>query len=133
MTLRKDERVSAQVVLRPAADTTHRARPPLTAENLGKFAPARGAVAAVAESFRSSGLEVGPFVGISFSVTGSVDAFEKLLGVPLRRVAGGGIKFVVAGGDATAELPAEHLPMDLRPLIQAIVFPPPPDFGPTGF
>lgn len=132
MTLAENDIVSAQVVLRPAKKASG-ARPPTTADNLAEIEPARGAVAAAVNAFRSKGFDAGPFVGISFSITGLVADFERLLGVSLRRGAGGGIEFVIPGGHAASELSEDRLPVDLRPLVQAVVFPPPPAFGPTKF
>ena len=129
MALDRNERVSAQVLLRSASGRAPDPNQPITAETIATFAPATDAVARVTTYFRSRAFEVGPVVGISFAVTGTVAQFEDVFETTLRRTERKGI--AVAGDDASGlELPLEPLPATVREAIAAVTFTPPPDFGP---
>jgi hypothetical protein len=69
--------------------------------------------------FAQQGFEVGPQVGISFSIEAArphlTEHFQD---------------FAEAEGSG-AELSLDTLPEDLRPAVKAVVSEPPPDFGPT--
>jgi hypothetical protein len=133
MAIRRDEVVSAQVVLRPARGTLIRGDTRITADNISEFAPAPEAAASAADEFRSKGFQVGPLVGVSFSITGTVASFEKFFGVRLRRAGRGGILFVLEGDYSKLEISDQDLPGHLRKSVQAISFSLPPAYGPTEF
>jgi hypothetical protein len=62
---------------------------------------------------------MGPFVGISFAITGSEELFQELLGTATytdRR--GGEMVFALDSLD------------EIQPLVEAVVVSAPPDFGP---
>jgi hypothetical protein len=108
--------VSALVVLHPGPA---QGLPP---ERAGEAPPDPAAAAQTVGWFQDRGFETGPFVGISFSVTGTEDLFRSVLGpAPLSGE---------PGGDRAYSLDA--LGDDVRPLVAAIVVPAPPDFGPGG-
>jgi hypothetical protein len=124
--------ISAQVVLTPASGKPAPADTPVTAATLALFAPSAATVAAAADAFRALGFEVGPMVGTSFSITAPVDTFERVFKVDL-----GYLRKPHAARDRSRgktagelELPASTLPETLKPLVQAVTFTPPPDFGP---
>jgi hypothetical protein len=129
----KDSIVSAQVILRPGSGQPIGDGALILASNLAQFAPPPGAVASAAAAFRSRGFEVGPFVGVSFSVTGTVGAFEGFFGMPIQLGQDGGYEFMANQKAIGHELPGERLPEVLRQLVQTVAFPLPPDFGPTKF
>ncbi len=133
MTLRKDEIVSAQVILRPASGKPIDGRAIITAENVDQFAPERGAADAAAETFRAQGFDVGPVVGVSFSIAGTVGIFESFFGLLLRSGKDRTVEFVVGEKVLAKELSGEKLPEGVRDCVQAVAFSPPPDFGPTEF
>lgn len=102
---------SALVVLHPGTpgDQTQRA---------GEVPPAEDVVGQVTDWFAQRGFEVGAFVGISFSISGTSDLFGAVLG---------------ADPDAqhsSADLPMERLSDEIAPLVAAVTTTPPPDFGP---
>jgi hypothetical protein len=103
--------ISAQVVLR--------AKGPITAATLAANQPPKDAVEAASKLFREAGFKLGPYVGISFSISGSRSLFEKFFGTRLDKLQG-------------YELPLDSLPKDAVALIEAVTFTPPPDFGPSG-
>jgi hypothetical protein len=67
--------------------------------------------------FADCGFEVGPFVGISFSIAGTPGRFRETFG---------GAEPDPKGG----ELPIDSLPDDLRQAVQAVATDEPPAFGP---
>jgi hypothetical protein len=76
------------------------------------------------EQFAQAGFQVGPWVGISFSVTAPVTHFERFFGVPAAQE-----------GDQpfpSGELPLSALDPALREHIQTVLFTRRPDFGPGG-
>jgi hypothetical protein len=78
----------------------------------------------VMEQFSIAGFQVGPFVGVSFSISGPSRVFEEFFKVQASE------KEHLTFG--TAELPLSALAPDLRKHLDAVLFTKPPDFGPTG-
>jgi hypothetical protein len=111
-----DAPLSALVVLRPGPGRELGDRGPVTAETIGEYLPSPEAVAAAQAAFAALGFEASAAVGPSFSITALRSRFEQVFGT--------------ADG---LELPLDRLPADVRPLVQAVTFTPPPDFGPTEF
>jgi hypothetical protein len=103
--------ISAQVVLR--------AKGPITAATLAANQPPKDAVEAAQKLFREAGFELGPYVGISFSIAGSRSLFESFFRTRLDKLKG-------------HELPLDALPKEVAAVIEAVTFTPPPDFGPSG-
>lgn len=133
MTLREDEIISGQVVLRPASGRQIGLEMPITAENVSQYAPSQEAVQETSRVFRSLGFEVGSMVGISFSITATVREFTDIFKVHLRRTDRGGIECISDDGASRLELPIANLTEDLARHLHAVTFTPPPDFGPTDF
>jgi hypothetical protein len=102
--------MSAQVILSPGAAKAH----------------------PVAEAFRSAGFDVGPMVADNFSISGPESLFTKYFDVGLSHTRGGA---AVRGrsGVASQHLPLDKLPVDIKPHVGAVVFTPPPDFGPGNY
>jgi len=92
-----------------------------------------GAVSSAAAALRSKGFEIGPFVGISFSMTGSIRAFEEYFGTQIRLGRDRGYEFVIKNTSLGHELSGERLPEAIRHLVQTVAFPLPPGFGPAEF
>jgi hypothetical protein len=124
-----DERLSAEVVLRPASGALSGGEQ-ITSENVGGFLPSPEAATEATGYFRAAGFEVTDVVGISFSIVGPPEAFEQTFGErPERRVEGGIDTVRLRGGGLELEL--GRLPEQVRQHLQAVTFTPPPDFGPT--
>jgi hypothetical protein len=81
-----------------------------------------GAARALAEHFAAAGLEAGPLVGNSFSISGPPEDFEGVFGAT---------GYAAARGEEAAELPLEGLPDELSASVAAVVVSGPPDFGPA--
>ncbi len=109
--------LSALVILQPSDPSA--AGEPITSANLGRHTPSPGAVGELMEFFRSRGFEVGPFVGISFSITAPESTFRSVFDADLPTGARGDLEFDVGS-----------LPADVRRHLQAVSFSEPPDFGP---
>jgi hypothetical protein len=133
MPLEKERVVSAQVVLRPASGKTIDGKTLITSDNIRDFVPSPEAVARATSAFAAAGFEVGNVVGISFSISATVDTFEHVFETRLRRSERGGIEAVRDDGAGNYELPLKALPQSLANLIVAVTFMRPPDFGPTEF
>jgi hypothetical protein len=133
MTPSKDVVLSAQVMLRPAGGRAIDGRVPITAENVAEFTPSPGTASSAIAALRAGGLDVGPLVGASFSVTGTIRTFEEFFGLRLRLGRDQAYEFIAGRQSLGHELSGGHLPEVLRDSVQAVAFPLPPDFGPTGF
>jgi hypothetical protein len=104
---------TALVVLKPGLDR------PVSAERAGETPPDPDTVSRVIGWFRDRGFETGPFVGISFAITGSEQLFHEFLGTPTYTDRPGG----------ELALPLVSLE-EIQPMVEAVVVPAPPDFGP---
>ncbi len=123
-----DAVASAQVIVRSASGTPMRGDVAITAANIADYQPSAEDAAAAQAAFRAAGFEVGPVVGISFSITAPLARFEQVFGVPLRVDERG----AVAAGTGAApaggtELPLDRLPGEARERVQAVAFTPPAD------
>jgi hypothetical protein len=133
MPVNKESIVSAQVITRPASGQAIGGRLVISTENIAKLAPSPSALAVVTAIFRSKGFKIGPFVGISFSVTGAIRTFEELFGMQIRMGKDHAYEFVAENRIVGHELTGDELPEELREFVQAVAFPLPPEFGPTKF
>lgn len=129
----KNSIISAQVILHPASGQKIDGTVLITAKNVAEFAPSPGAVSAVVAEFRSRGFEIGPLVGISFSVTATVSTFEKFFGMHIQTEKDKGYEFITANKTFSHELSGDELPELLRKSVHTVAFTLPPDFGPTEF
>jgi hypothetical protein len=133
MPSKKDARISAQVILRPASGRTIVPQTPIDSGNLALFLPSPAAAIATADALRAGGLETGPPVAVSLSVSGTVAAFEKFFDAQIRLGGDGVYEFVREGRSLGPELSGDQLPTTLRGSVQTVAFIPPPAFGPTDF
>ena len=129
MQLDRNEIISAQVMLLPASGKKIGPDTQITAENIEEFAPPPDAYLIASGAFRSIGFEIGPLVGVTFSITAPAGTFENMFKADLQRSVKGGVECI--GGDL--EFPLDHLPDNVRKIIQTVTFTEPPDFGPTEF
>lgn len=123
--------MSAQVILKPAGRGP--AGAPITANNLREALPSAEAVERAAHAFAVAGFEVGPLVGISFSITAPRTTFEKVFGMKFRRNKQSGDVRPAPHGASEYELPLSKLHKDVATLIETVTLTPPPDFGPTNY
>jgi hypothetical protein len=112
-----EQPAAALVVLRPAGggDVTGE---PITAATVREHQPDPQAAERARRAFADAGFEVGPLVGISFSIAGPRRLLES-------RFPG----FDELEGTG-AELPLDRLPADTADAVAAVVSEKPPDFGP---
>ena len=104
------------VVLRPASGASLPAGG-LTSATLPAGAPEPQDAARVREHLAGRGFDLGPLVGISFSITGTRELAREVFGdVP-----------------AVGSVSLERLPADVRRPVLAIEAEAPPDFGPSSF
>lgn len=133
MSLEKKQIVSAQVVLRSSEGKAIHGKTIITAQTIKDFAPSSEAVARATGAFANAGFDVGPMVGISFSITAPVSTFEEVFRTRLRREERGGVEAIKEDGSGSYELPLDSLAESITDLAVAVTFTPPPDFGPTEF
>jgi hypothetical protein len=119
--------ISAQVVLKAPPEYRD---VPATAATIASIMPPAQVISAITEEFRRRGFEIGPVVGTSFSISASPRTFEATFHTRLPRDENGRLDLNPAGQGY--ELPLAQIPHDISKNIQAVVFTPPPDFGPTG-
>ena len=123
--------VSAQVLLRPASGRRIGGRDEITSENIREYAPPAEAVALARKTFEADGFDVGPLVGVSFSIAAPVSTFERIFKTSIAVDAGR--VSVTHGKTQSLELPLDALPEPLRKSIEAVTFERPLDFGPGAF
>jgi hypothetical protein len=119
---RESPTVSAQVLLRPASGRRIGGRDEITSENIRDYAPPADAVALARRTFEADGFEVGPLVGVSFSIAAPVSRFERVFKTP-----------ITVEGRSSLELPLDALPEPLRRVIETVTFERPVDFGPGSY
>lgn len=79
--------------------------------------------------FTNAGFEVHAPLGMSFSIAAKRSHFEEYFGQKLAIEDEDLFGAVTTeGGDAV--LPLDPIPDDIRPMVRAVSFPPPPDLGP---
>ena len=118
--------LSAQVLLRPASGGGDR---PATADTVAGSLPPAASVELARSFFGSRGFEVSPAFATSFSISAPAATYQAVFGLPVRPAPGG----VTVGGKAADALPLDRLPAEVAAAVQEVVFPPPPDFGPTHY
>jgi len=130
---KKQQTVSAQVVLRSASGKRPHGRAVITSENIGEYLPSPETAQACRTAFAAQGFQVGDVLGNSFAITAPRETFERLFKTTLRSRAGGGVESVGPGDRGSEELPLNTLPQDIAQFVEAVTFTPPPDFGPANF
>ncbi len=118
--------MSAQVVLAARDGTKEPSPQQLTSARLAEVEPDEAAARRVMSWWRDKGFDVGPLVGISFSVSGPAELFARHLHAASALAA-------LAEGRSDREhleIPTTRLPGPLRRSVAAVTFSAPPDFGP---
>jgi len=121
--------LSAQVILNTASGVSPTSSE-ITSENIDKFSPPKENITLAKRAFRELGFEVGEFAGTSFSITAPVDTFIKKLGLKPQGKSKGSI---TKDNPAKKHLPVKNLPGNITDIVNDIVFPDAPDFGPGNF
>lgn len=105
----------------------------IVSQTLEEYLPSQESLMQVRDFFATSGFELGLTVGNNFSITASLEMFERFFKVRLQLQKGAIIVSVRKDGTANYELPLASLPNEIKNLLIAITFTPPPAFGPTNF
>lgn len=125
--------LSAQVILRSATGRSLEAGVMITAKNVAEYLPSPKTISMAEKVFRSEGFEVGPFVGVSFSITGPLRTFERSFGLRVQRGDDHAFNFMSGSKPIGHELSGSELPGSMQEHVQRVAFPLPPDFGPKEF
>ncbi len=117
-----DEMISAQVILRSAAGDTPGPTSEVTTRTLHRYTPSLETTSKATGAFEKLGFQVGPFVGIAFSITGPSHLFQEVFDVQVER--GEDRVLIGTGTDGVTgpELPTGALPAELNRLIASVVF-----------
>lgn len=115
--------ISAQVLLRPASGKPIALDVAITSDNLPEYTPSPETVASAGKIFRVNGFEVGQMVGVSFSISGTIQKFEKFFETQVRIGNDGINEFVVNGKVIGQELAGEQLPKELQSYVAVVAFP----------
>lgn len=129
----QNEIVSVQVVLKPSTDMVIDGETQITSNNIEDYLPPPNAYALASNILTSLSFEVGPLVGISFSITAKASVFRETFKVGFQKDSKGGIQCVKKNGEISRQLPIEHLPKEIIEMIQFVVCAEPLDFGPNEF
>jgi subtilase family serine protease len=133
MSPKKEDIISAQVVLRPASGKSVTGQEAITSDNVRDYMPSPESFQAVASEFAAAGFEVSAAGPTGFSITAPASTFEKFFNTRLKSTESGGVESVGKDKSTGYELPLRGLPKGLSHHIEAVTFTPPPDFGPTSF
>jgi hypothetical protein len=129
----RNQIISAQLVIRSASGKSTKGEAVTTA-NIADFLPSAEVASRVLSLLSKLGFQVGNVVGNSVSITAPVRTFEKVFKVRVGKTRKGAIVGIPKGGRAgRSELPLSVLPKEVRELVEAVTFTPPPDFGPTSW
>jgi len=133
MVVEKNEIISAQVILPSAGGKTIDGETVVTSKNISNFIPSPETVEKAQKIFREKGFKVENVVGISFSISAPVEIFEDTFKARIGKTENKGFEFIQADGTGSNELPKSSLALFSTGIVQAILFIPPPDFGPSDF
>ena len=94
-----------------------------TAETIARLQPDPAAVQSAMDQMEAAGFDLGPFVGISFSITGPKDLFEETFGVDLVVDEDQTISVVgVDEGQPVDQIPHDRLQSTIADVVDAVVF-----------
>ena len=127
----KKEIISAQVILFGKGRKPVDGRTLITSGNLISFIPREQSVTELNRIFSKNGFKVSSLFGISFSIAATADKFEEYFGARLYKEKNKTPGFILKRKKVGAELKNELLPDEIKKYVQAVIFTPPPDFGPT--
>ncbi len=120
--------LSVQVILRSASGKSLDGDIPITSDNLHEFLPAPRAYDDARAYFSRRGFEVGPLVGVSFSITAPARRFDEVFGVTL---GGDETRQTAAMNRGQSALPLDRLSAAVRRLVSRVVFSETVDYGPV--
>ena len=132
MPSKKQQVVSAQVILQSASGKSPGGQTAITAENIRDYLPSAETAARARQAFASAGFEAGPVVGTSFSITAPIETFEKVFNTRLS-LEKSGASSSVKTKSGEYEISLRGLPKTLVEQVESVTFTPPPEFGPTSF
>jgi hypothetical protein len=122
-----DAPLSALVLVRAASGRRVAESAPIDAASVGAHQAAPSDVDAAQRACRERGFAVGPYVGISFSITAPRSTFEQLFDVHIQVAADGDVRVSRGGRQHARELPLDRLPSGLRKRLEAVTFAEPVD------
>ncbi len=120
-----DDVLSAMVIVRAASGRRLSDSGAIDAASLPEHVAAPADVVAVQKVYAAQGFEVGPYVGISFSITARRSQFETAFAVKLKVGRDGAVTVSRQGKSLGIELPLDELRASVRDVIETITFTPP--------
>lgn len=130
--------ISALVILRSAGAEALSRTDPITSDTISHFLPDPIGARDVIREFKNLGFVTGPLIGNSFSIEGKTAHFEEIFGGRIRTSSDGLVfsaskSSVDSEGESSRQLPLTMLAETVQQQLDSIVFPEPPDFGPSDF
>lgn len=126
-------KLSAQVILKPAGGQSSIPAENITSENVHQIMPSAEDYNNAQKMFAESGFEVGEGFGNSFSITGDKKLFEKTFETKISQTENQAVKSHSESDPESSELPLENMPMEIKKVVEKITFSEPSDFGPGNF
>lgn len=128
-----EQKLSAQVILKPADESVRFSAENATAENIQKLMPSAKDFKKAQRFFADAGFAVDAGFANSFSITGDEELFDKIFAAKISRNEKQAVKTRGADDLETSELPLEKLPGEIKKIVETVTFTEPPDFGPGNF
>ena len=133
MSSQDKNKLSAQVILKPAKGQSSIPPENITSENVHQIMPSAEDFNNAQKMFAESGFEVGDGFGNSFSITGDKKLFEKTFETKISQNEKEAFKTKGEDDSESSELPLEKMPKDIKKVVETVTFTEPPDFGPGNF
>lgn len=133
MSQQEKEKLSAQVVVRPASGKRSLSPERITSENVAEIMPSDEDLRKAKQYFSDEGFEVDAGFANSFSITGDKKLFEKTFETKITKDEDENDAVKSKSKPETSELSASKLPGDVKRIVEAISFTEPPDYGPGNF
>lgn len=127
------QKLSAQVILKPAGGQSQFSTERITSENVHLMMPSAEDFTKARRYFADLGFEIDAGFANSFSITGDRKLFEKTFETKISQNEKRAVKAHTEKDEESSELPLKKFPGEIKKIVEAVTFTEPPDFGPGNF
>jgi subtilase family serine protease len=127
------QKLSAQVILKPAGGRNQSSAENVTSENVHLMMPSAEDFTKARSYFADLGFEVDAGFANSFSITGEKKLFEKTFETKISQNEKRAVKAHAEKGAESSELPLKKFSGEIKKIVETVTFTEPPDFGPGNF
>lgn len=127
------QKLSAQVILKPAGGRSQSSAESITSENVHLMMPLAEDFAKARSYFADLGFEVDASFANSFSITGDQKLFENTFETKISQNEKRAVKTHTEKDEESSELPLKKFSSEIKKIIETVTFTEPPDFGPGNF